>query len=67
MCDSDERATSAPDIFRQAIAHEVKNEEWELAVGLLLKLGLFCEEKKLSTTQNRSYLSEFHQSCSINC
>ncbi|GMH42835.1 hypothetical protein BSKO_10754 [Bryopsis sp. KO-2023] len=53
---NDERGTSAPDIFRQVIGHELKQENWEEAAGLLLKFGAFCEEKKMAASQNRCYL-----------
>lgn len=53
---NDERGTAAPDIFRQIIGHELKQENWEGAAGQLLKFGEFCEEKKMAASQNRCYL-----------
>lgn len=56
MCDSDERATAAPQIFRAAISHEINSGELENTVSLLLQFGVFCEEKNLQASQNRAYL-----------
>lgn len=50
------RFTSGPDIYHAAIAHQIRIEKWQEAVGLLLKYGSICDSKELKASLARCYL-----------